>query len=166
MKNKEEESSNSSSPRRILNKILSGIAKREIVPSKLRTHLHKWRGVNFAQRSSTFIGDNVSIDSISPTYLSIGERCIITSGTKIVTHFIDTEDLSENPDFYFRFYDGKVVIEDDVFLGFNVVIAAPVTIGKGSIIGANSVVMHDIPPGCVAAGTPAKVIKEIGKKKS
>ena len=56
---------------------------------------------------------------------------------------------------------GAVVIEDNVWLGDNVCVLSGITIGKGAIIGANSVVTHSIPPYSVAAGTPAKVIKQI-----
>ncbi len=54
----------------------------------------------------------------------------------------------------------KVVIEDDCWLGINVVIMKGVTIHKGCIIGANSVVTKDLPPYSVAAGAPARVIKK------
>lgn len=54
---------------------------------------------------------------------------------------------------------GKIVIEDDVWIGSHVVITNNVTIGKGSVIGAGAVVTHDIPPYSVAVGVPAKVIR-------
>ena len=54
---------------------------------------------------------------------------------------------------------GKVIIEDDVFIGVNTVICNSVRIGKGSIIGAGSVVTKDIPPYQVWAGNPAHYIK-------
>ncbi|RGH46417.1 hypothetical protein DW917_01115 [Prevotella sp. AM42-24] len=43
----------------------------------------------------------------------------------------------------------------------NVCILSSVNIGKGAIIGANSVVTHDVPPYCVAAGNPARIIKKL-----
>lgn len=52
-----------------------------------------------------------------------------------------------------------ITIEDDVWIGGNVNIIAGVTIGHGSVIGAGSVVTHDIPPMSVAVGSPARVIK-------
>ena len=58
-------------------------------------------------------------------------------------------------------YCKKVVIEDHVWIGSNVVICAGVTVGKGSVIGAGSVVTRDIPPMSFAAGVPCKVIREI-----
>ncbi len=56
---------------------------------------------------------------------------------------------------------GPVYIEDNVWIGEKASIMPGVRVGKGSIIAANSVVTKDIPPYCVAAGIPAKVIKQI-----
>ena len=56
---------------------------------------------------------------------------------------------------------GPVVIGNNVWLGNNVCVMPGVTIGDGAIIGANSVVTHDIPAYAVAAGIPAKVVKQL-----
>jgi acetyltransferase-like isoleucine patch superfamily enzyme len=53
----------------------------------------------------------------------------------------------------------NVIIEDDCWIAANSVVLAGVTIGKGSIIAAGSVVTKNIPPYSIAAGVPAKVIK-------
>ncbi|MGN1401882.1 MAG: 2,3,4,5-tetrahydropyridine-2,6-dicarboxylate N-acetyltransferase [Bacillus sp. (in: firmicutes)] len=54
-----------------------------------------------------------------------------------------------------------VMIEDDVLIGANAVILEGVTVGKGSVVAAGAVVTQDIPPYSVAAGVPARVIKQI-----
>ncbi len=54
---------------------------------------------------------------------------------------------------------GKVILEEDVWVGSNACILSGVTIGRGSVIGAGAVVTKDIPPYSVAAGNPCKVIK-------
>jgi acetyltransferase-like isoleucine patch superfamily enzyme len=54
-----------------------------------------------------------------------------------------------------------VVIGDDVFLGTRSIVTKGVTIGSGSIIAAGSVVTRSIPPGVIAAGAPAVVVREI-----
>ncbi len=54
-----------------------------------------------------------------------------------------------------------VVIEDDVFIGMQAIILKGVTIGAGSIIGAGSVVTQSVPPSVIAAGNPAKIIREL-----
>ena len=53
-----------------------------------------------------------------------------------------------------------VVLEDNVWLGYGVVVLKGVTIGKNSVIAANSVVVKDIPANVIAGGNPAKVIKD------
>jgi acetyltransferase-like isoleucine patch superfamily enzyme len=58
-------------------------------------------------------------------------------------------------------YVAPVVIKKNAWVTVGVTILAGVTIGEGSIIEANSVVTKDIPPRCLAAGNPAKVIKEL-----
>lgn len=58
-----------------------------------------------------------------------------------------------------------IVIEDDCWIAANVVITAGVTIGKHSIIAAGAVVTKDVPPYSIAAGNPAKVIKQYDEGK-
>jgi maltose O-acetyltransferase len=53
----------------------------------------------------------------------------------------------------------KIVIEDDVWVGANSTILPGVKVGRGSVIGAGSVVNRDIPEYSFAAGVPAKVIR-------
>lgn len=54
---------------------------------------------------------------------------------------------------------GTIVVEDDVWIGMNVLILSGVTIGKGAVIAAGSVVTKDVPRYSIVAGNPAKVIK-------
>jgi acetyltransferase-like isoleucine patch superfamily enzyme len=56
-----------------------------------------------------------------------------------------------------------VKIEDNCWIGQNVVILKGVTIGHDSVIGANSVVTRDVPPCSVVAGNPARIIKNLTK---
>lgn len=59
-----------------------------------------------------------------------------------------------------EYFISSVSIEDNVWIGEHVIIMPGVTIGKGSIIGANSVVSKSIPPYVISVGTPAKPIKK------
>lgn len=59
-----------------------------------------------------------------------------------------------------EYLTAEVIIEDNVWLGEHVVVLPGVTIGKGSVIGSNSVVSKSIPPYTIAVGQPAKVIKK------
>jgi tetrahydrodipicolinate N-acetyltransferase len=57
-----------------------------------------------------------------------------------------------------------VVIEDDVLIGANAVVLEGTTVGQGSVVAAGAVVTADIPPMSVAAGQPARVIKQVDER--
>ena len=65
-------------------------------------------------------------------------------------------------------YDGKqkhpTIIEDNVKIGSDTMLVAPVRVGKGSVTGAGSVVTEDVPPNSLVAGVPAKVKKKLVKE--
>lgn len=54
---------------------------------------------------------------------------------------------------------GKIVVEDDVWIGTEAFIMSGVTIGKGAVVGARSVVSKNVPPYAIVAGNPAKIVK-------
>lgn len=115
----------------------------------------KLGGVNFTvKKPRTCIYGDVVIDTVYPELITIGDRVAITTGTKILTHYLDPS----KPGVHFR--SGEVIIEDEVFIGMNTIICNSVKIGRGAIIGAGSVVTKDIPPYEVWAGNPAKFIKK------
>lgn len=66
-----------------------------------------------------------------------------------------------NPDNRSATYGRPIIIEDKVWIGINSTILTGVKIGYGSIVGAQSVVTHDVPPMTVVAGNPARIIKKI-----
>ena len=106
--------------------------------------------VHIAGISSVTIGDNVLIAS-KVFITDVHHGCY--SGDGIHDHPDippDNRSLSSK----------DVIIEDNVWIGESVLILAGVTIGKGSVIGANSVVSKSIPPYVIAVGCPAKVIKK------
>lgn len=88
--------------------------------------------------------------------VSIGERCAIARGLNL-----------RDSDVHEILIDGKIInepepveIQDGVWIGSNVTIKKGVTVGEGSVIASNSVVTHDVPSNSLAAGIPAKVIKQ------
>ena len=108
------------------------------------------------------IGDETGIAGSCVTAhrsVTIGKRCLIAANCQIMDN--NAHDLSF-PDVEKRRQSAgsclPVVIEDDVWLGTNTVVLPGVRIGRGSIIGANSVVCSNVPPMVVARGNPAEVV--------
>jgi acetyltransferase-like isoleucine patch superfamily enzyme len=108
--------------------------------------------------SNTNIEQNVHI--MCQSVVSIGDRVSITGHCAIVdvTHPIDVAGVKIGDAIVDE--DSFVEIQDDVFLGFGTVVLPNVVIGRGAVIGANSVVATDIPPYVIAAGAPARVLRE------
>jgi len=127
------------------------------MPSSLRVKIQMWRGVKIEDPKTLFLGEDVYFDSIYPELISIGSNVRITSGVRILTHFLDSS-YEPEPNRPFRMNTGKVFIGNNVFIGFNVVISKPVIINDWSIIGANTVIARDVPRGAIVAGSPAKII--------
>ena len=108
------------------------------------------------------IGDDVHIGAIQSVRL--GNRVLLASKIYISDHNHGSYSGEQHSDPRLPPYDrpttgASVVIEDDVWLGEFVVVLPGVRIGKGSIIGAMTTVTKDIPPYCIAVGSPARVIK-------
>ena len=97
-------------------------------------------------RNSLTIGDNVNV----------GGNCIIMDND---AHEIDYK--ARRGEKKGEVKSSPIVIEDDVWLGANVMVLKGVKIGARSIIGAGSVVTIDIPSDCIAVGNPARVIKKL-----
>lgn len=106
--------------------------------------------------------------------IRIGDRTFINYGTSIsarslvqvgrdchLGHYTFIMDNAEHG-LVHRFElppSGPVVIEDSVWIGSRVVILPGVRIGSGAVVGAGSVVSRDVPPQCIAAGNPARVLR-------
>jgi len=127
------------------------------VSGKLRARLYKLCGVNIKDPGSCFIGQGVMIDDMKPYSVTVGRNTVITSGVKILTHYLDLENVKSPHDTH-KFIDGSVTIGENVFIGINVCIVNDVRIGDNVVIGANSVVTSDIPSDVVVGGVPAKII--------
>lgn len=99
-------------------------------------------GVSIWCFHSIKLGDNVRV----------GANCLILDGD---AHQDDPRAGKNKP----------IIIEDNVWLGGNVVVKKGVTIGRNSVIGMNSVVTKDIPANSVAFGNPCVVVKRFDESK-
>lgn len=95
-------------------------------------------------------------------YVSIAQDVVFILGENHYTNTITTYPFKV---MYFKekiteaLSKGKIIIENDVWIGMNTLILSGVKIGKGAVIGAGSVVSKNIPPYAIAVGNPCKVIK-------
>lgn len=101
---------------------------------------------------------NVNCNFIDDGEIIIGEKVMFGPAVTIATvgHPI-------NPELREYMYTAPVRIENNVWVGANVTICPGVTVGENSVIGAGSVVIHDVPANCIAAGNPCRVIREINE---
>lgn len=134
--------------------------------------LWSWNAVNIkGDDCKLIIKNNVSITDrciiSAANRIEIGNGCLLGRDTFITDNShgknITLEELDISPHERDIYSKGTVIIGDNVWTGKNVCIMPNVKIGNGAIIGANSVVTHNIPPYSVAVGSPAKVIKTIKK---
>lgn len=114
--------------------------------------------------NNTSIGEDFHITAINN--ITIGNNVLM--GKKITitdnSHGISTsESLSQPPQKRPLFSKGPVTIEDGVWIGDKATILSNVKIGRNSIIGANAVVVKDIPSNCVVGGVPAVILKKISQ---
>lgn len=92
----------------------------------------------------------------SATEITIAENCMLASNVYITD--------ADWHDIYNRVAIGKtapVRIEKNVWIGDSAIICKGVTIGENSIIGAGAIVVDSVPANTIAAGNPAKVVKEL-----
>lgn len=111
------------------------------------------------------IGEDCSIQidylASEPYLVEIGNNVAIAPGVSLITH--DGASFIFREDFPTLRYFGKIIIEDNCFIGGGSMITAGVRIGKGSIVGPLSVVLRDVKPGSMVIGNPAIQVSTVEK---
>ena len=126
-----------------------------------RSRVCKWGGVKILKPSKTEIGTQVVFDTLAPERITIEEGVIISTGSKIISHFLEPHKMTPDDRLENRYPVGDVLIKKNAYIGMNVLIIKPLTIGENAIVGAGSVVTCDIPDNEIWAGNPAKCIGTI-----
>ena len=99
---------------------------------------------------------NFNFTVLDEALVTIGDDCFIGPNVSIYTACHSTDPIERNSR---REWAKPVTIGDNVWIGGSVTILPGVTIGSNVTIGAGSVVVKDIPDGCVAVGNPCRVVK-------
>ena len=124
-------------------------------------HLSAGVGISVGRGSSVTIGENTHLGArsrvLSQCSIEIGSGCAISWDVSIMD--FDAHSMKEGD----RVREDKspVRIGDMVWIGADAKILKGVSIGKGAIIGSGAVVTKDVPPGVLAAGNPARVIRDV-----
>lgn len=107
--------------------------------------------------SGTHIGEYSTIwAGNSTSRVVLGEKCLLAPHVTLTASnygVVQGIPVMDQPKF-----EADIVLGRDVWLGANVVVTAGVTIGDGAVVGAGAIVTRDLPPQCIAAGVPARVI--------
>ena len=140
---------------RLRKKLLKRWARNAIFPG-WRVRLLRWCGYQIGR--DVYIADDLLIaeELEDRGNLTLGDRVSIAPRVTLV--------LSSHPNEsrirpFATVTRAPIVIEPDAWLGAGVVVLPGVRIGRGAVVGANSVVTHDVAPLHVVAGQPAKTIR-------
>jgi maltose O-acetyltransferase len=130
------------------------------------------KGGRIAIGKRTYIGPGTRIWSAES--ITIGNYVLIAHDVEIHdsnSHSLSSQERREEIDTILPALCGNrpshdlnaraVVIEDDVWIGFNSVVLKGVRIGRGAIIGASTVVNHDVPPFTLVVGNPMRVVRAL-----
>ena len=129
-------------------------------PRKLRPMLMRRMGCHVGK--GCYIGEFVRIDQGHADMITVEDGVSIAAGTRLLCHQRDFTHYHVGSDYMKLGYTIKpIVLKKGCLVGMESFVMPGVTIGEGAIVGAGSLVTKDIPAWTVAAGRPAKVIREI-----
>ena len=128
----------------IKNRVLQVLACHAPGATTLRVWLHRWRGVQIGKH--VWIGYDAVIETSHPELVTIRDGATVQIRATIIAHFREQR---------------GVVIEEDATVGPGAIILPNVTIGRGSIVTAGSVVTKSVPAKTVVQGNPARPIATV-----
>lgn len=136
----------------ILRRLLGRIGRRFTIHSPFRCDFGTQISIG-----EDFVG-NFNLTILDEAPVEIGDHVFIGPNVSLytVTHALCADQRNEG-----IMRSLPIRIGDDVWIGGDTVVLQGVTIGRGAVIGAGSVVRHDIPPQVVAAGNPCRVLRPI-----
>jgi maltose O-acetyltransferase len=114
-------------------------------------------GANISIGAQTFVNYDCVMLDVAP--IRIGAACQLATRVQLLTA---THPIDPGPRRLGWESAEPIAIADNVWLGGGAIVCPGVTIGENTVVGAGAVVTRDIPAGVVAAGVPARVLREIG----
>ncbi|WP_289161461.1 acyltransferase [uncultured Parabacteroides sp.] len=127
---------------------------------KIRAICWRWMGCKIGE--NVLIGHSVALDYGNTDLITIEDEVIITNCCILLCHRRDMSGYKKGDKaFNLPYIHEPIVLRKGCQIGMGSIIMPGVEIGEGAIIGARSVVTKNIPAWCIAAGSPAKVIKEL-----
>lgn len=138
--------------------LLHTIAYFSPIPS-LRVMCQRKRGVRIGKNVQ--IGPHVIIDTVFPSFVVIEEGVSLAGSNYILAHNTPLEFHSND----FPSFVAPVVIKKNAWITIGAIILPGVTVGEGSVVGAGSVVIKDIPAHTFVGGIPAKYIRSLTRAK-
>lgn len=106
---------------------------------------------------------NVGCTLLDAGSITIGDHCLFGPHTQLYTSSHPLDPVMRRAGLETA---APIVIEDDVWLGGGVIVCPGVTIGARSVVGAGSVVTHDVPPDSLFAGNPARLLRSFAPTQS
>src|SRR5438093_211665 len=137
--------------RGLRNRALQSLARAVPGSTSLRIWLHRRRGVKIG--TDVHIGSDVTIETAYPSWVSIGNNVQIGIGSLILAHIHGLPPRVNEWKGYV-----SVRIDDEANIGPRVIILPNVTIGRGAVVTAGSVVARSVPPLTLVQGNPARPI--------
>jgi len=149
--------------RKRLEKMMDWPILQSFNPRKIRPILMRMMGCKVGK--GCFIGDYVRVDCGHADMIILEDSVSVASGTRLLCHQRDFSDFCVGDDYMKLGYVVRpIVLKKGCLIGMESMVMPGVTIGEGAIVGAGSLVTKDIPAWTIAAGRPAKVLKEIPKR--
>ncbi len=107
--------------------------------------------------SGCYLGDGVQLYPWNAP-ITMGDNVLLAAGVRMITRKHGFAEL-ERPMADQGYTNAPIVIEDDVWIGFQAVVLPGVTVGRGSIVGAGAIVTRDVAPRSIVGGVPARLIR-------
>jgi NDP-sugar pyrophosphorylase family protein len=125
---------------------LLGVLGRGAFGWRWRVQGFRWMGATIG---ASYLGRDCMLDEEMPELIRIGDGVTVSVRVMLFAHDA------------FRGKVGRVTLEDNCFVGAGAIILPGVTVGRGAVVAAGAVVVHDVPADTLVGGNPARRIRAV-----